>query len=308
MKSHVGSASSLADRRRGLVAAAARAYIRRGPTQLGKRLVYRAVGRAAKGAGPVVARTGFGFRMFCDLEDLIQSYIYHFGVWEPDVSAFLARRLRPGDVFIDVGAHVGYHSLLSARIVGPSGKVVAVEASPRIFTRLKENLALNCADNVVALNVAASDSPGQVQVYAATRRNTGETTIMRERQTLFGERGFRPEGVVPAAPLDAMVQSSDLARAKIVKLDVEGAEGPVLHRVLDRLSDYGEAEFLVELSGEGQLWFEAFEREGYHAYRIENDYRFERYLHAQVEPPRRAREAPADQADIIFSRIDAETL
>jgi hypothetical protein len=62
----------------------------------------------------------------CRLPDVIQNYVYLFGTWEPDLTAFMRRRLRPGDTFIDVGANIGYLSTLGSKLVGPHGVVVAI--------------------------------------------------------------------------------------------------------------------------------------------------------------------------------------
>ena len=68
---------------------------------------------------------------YCDPRDLIQRMILHFGVWEPDVSRVIEQSLAPGDVFVDIGANIGYDTLLASSRVGPTGRVVSIEASPR---------------------------------------------------------------------------------------------------------------------------------------------------------------------------------
>lgn len=76
----------------------------------------------------------------------------------------MAERLKPGDVFVDVGANIGYFSLLASKLVGPGGRVVAIEASPEVFDLLRRNLELNKAHNVRAVNVAISDREGSLQL------------------------------------------------------------------------------------------------------------------------------------------------
>src|ERR1700726_3197509 len=73
------------------------------------------------------ATTYFGARIACDEVDFIQCMISRFGVWEPDVSHVIERNLGRGEVFIDIGANIGYDSLLAASLVGDAGAVVAVE-------------------------------------------------------------------------------------------------------------------------------------------------------------------------------------
>jgi hypothetical protein len=62
--------------------------------------------------------TYFGATFECDLVDLIPNYIYHFGVWEPNISNLIQTRLKAGDVFCDIGANIGYHSLLASKLFG----------------------------------------------------------------------------------------------------------------------------------------------------------------------------------------------
>src|SRR5688572_19963716 len=97
-----------------------------------------------------------GDRFECDLPDLIQLYIHLFGVWEPDLAAFMRSRLRAGDAVADVGANVGFDTMLASRAVGDTGRVVAIEAAPPVFNRLRVTLQINGSPtNVRAINKAA---------------------------------------------------------------------------------------------------------------------------------------------------------
>ena len=71
--------------------------------------------------------------------------------WEADVSGFIRRRLAAGMTFVDVGAHVGYFSVLASRIVGETGQVFAVEVEPRNLELLRANLWRRRCDNVTVL-------------------------------------------------------------------------------------------------------------------------------------------------------------
>ena len=68
-----------------------------------------------------IAQTRFGGKLYCDPKDFIQSMIYHFGIWEPNVSWVIQQLLSDGDVVADIGANIGYDSLLSSKAVGESG-------------------------------------------------------------------------------------------------------------------------------------------------------------------------------------------
>src|SRR5882757_4827335 len=98
-----------------------------------------------------IVRARFGARFAVDTQDLIQRYIYMFGVWEPHMTRWLQSRLRPGDTFVDVGANIGYYSILASRLVGDEGRVVALEASPAFHQQLLKQVRLNEGRNVRAV-------------------------------------------------------------------------------------------------------------------------------------------------------------
>jgi FkbM family methyltransferase len=236
----------------------------------------------------------------------VQTYIYIFGVWEPAISAWLAGILRPGDTAIDVGANVGYDTLLAADRVGPGGRVRAIEASPALYRALAANLLLNDAANVDPVNAAASDRDGTLPVYLHGADNLGGTTVLPD---LAAERGARFEAHVRAAPLPALVPVADLLAARAVKIDVEGAEWAVVDGIRDLLPAM-RADFLVEataqgLSAHGRTAADLvglFEASGYRAWEIENRYDVDAYLDARPPPPRPLAGTDFEQADLLFTR------
>src|ERR1019366_3290126 len=78
----------------------------------------------------VQAETVFGCTLYVDTRETGGRYIYYFGIWEPNLTRWIQERLSPDDTFIDVGANIGYYSLLAAKL---GSQVVAIEAAPRTF-------------------------------------------------------------------------------------------------------------------------------------------------------------------------------
>lgn len=260
---------------------------------------------------PFVASTVFGMTVKGDAKDIIQQYIYYFGVWEPHITRWISRRLEPGDTFVDVGANVGYYSLLASRLVGEGGAVVAIEASPRTFEELRANLALNGVSNVRAVNLAASECEGSVRIYRGHEHNTGLTTILEGR-------GFELECEVRAAPLSAILHSEEARNARLFKIDVEGAEWSVVAG-MESLIGGGrpDLEIIMEVNPEllarqGRTPDELirpFSDAGFHPYAIENDYSPLSYIPLPPEkPPQRIRSSIQGAMDIVLSRRDAEHL
>jgi len=267
--------------------------------------------------GPVeVEGRAFDGAVFrCRLPDLIQMYIHLFGVWEPDVTAFIRRRLSAGDVFIDVGANVGYDTLLASKCVGERGRVVAIEASQAIHAELVENLRRNDSpENVRHVNRAAARERGTIRTYIGPTHNVGlSSTVAR--------RGLVAEADVESMPLADLLEEDEIARARLVKVDVEGAEADVLAGMESFLEQCGEnVEIVAEVSPE--WWADRdrsvadllgpFVERGFHVYEIPNNYWPWRYLWPNdVSPPRRVRRdlsARTGRIDIVLSRIDADAL
>ena len=178
-----------------------------------------------------IGKTYFGAVMNCNLSDLIQSYVFHFGVWEPEISHLISEILQPGDVFVDVGANVGYDTLLGSSLVGSRGQVIAIEASPTTFDELKKNIALNNSTNIRTVNAAVSDRVGKLDLFDMSARNRGAAT------TLAG-RGGKLIASVDALPLGQILTPTEMRGVRLVKIDVEGAEPMILNNIVDNIEAF----------------------------------------------------------------------
>jgi FkbM family methyltransferase len=285
----------------------ARSYVRHAPGAVAKPLlVRRLVEPSLRGRPrPFVTRTVDGFHMAGNTRDMIQRYLYVFGVWEPELSGLLRSRLRPGRTFIDVGANIGYFSLLASGLVGAHGRVVAFEPLPETYEQLRANLERNAARNVRALNVAAGRAAGVVTLYGGDVGNSGTTTMVADR-TLHA--------VAQAAvrPLDDLLTEDEVATARLVKIDVEGAEPDVvagLCGALDAMPD--DVEVVVEISpgADAARMLELFASRGFGAYHLRNDYRLTSYARRTVcATAPRLRGPVTERMDVVLSRTDVDEL
>ncbi|MFJ8360610.1 FkbM family methyltransferase [Streptomyces sp. NPDC093984] len=293
-----------------------RRYVRDAPGSLGKALV------AARFLNPHlrdhprrrVVETRFGARFAVDTQDLIQRYLYLFGVWEPHMTRWIQRRLKPGDGFVDVGANIGVFSVLASHLVGDRGQVVAIEASPAFHHRLLQQARLNGCRNIRAVNAAVSDAPTTLTFVLASSRNMGANSIVPYDGP--AESTFE----IDALPLPELLDPQEIANARVIKIDVEGAEGRVvrgLAPVLDKLRP--DAEITVEVTPErmarlgdrAEDLMSTMADAGFHAYRLANDYAAESYPRALSGTPGvavRLRGPVVEETDVVFSRVDAETL
>jgi FkbM family methyltransferase len=122
-----------------------------------------------------------------------------------------------GDVVFDVGAGIGAEALLFSRLVGPSGRVVSIEAHPATYARLDRLCSVNRLENVTPLQVAVSDDDGEVVL-------SDDPGHLQNRLVDPDEPGIR----VPARRLDTIAEDLGVAQVDLLKMNVEGAEALAL--------------------------------------------------------------------------------
>ncbi|MEU2354585.1 FkbM family methyltransferase [Streptomyces misionensis] len=132
------------------------------PGRLGKPLAARLSDHLKHHPLTAPARTFDGAVFPVVTSDVIQLYLWLFGAWEPHLAAWMCARLTPGETVVDAGAHTGYFTVLTSRLVGPAGRVVAIEPSPAFHRALCANLAANGCGDVRTINAAVSDAPGRM--------------------------------------------------------------------------------------------------------------------------------------------------
>jgi FkbM family methyltransferase len=156
--------------------------------------------------------------MELDLSEHIQRMVY-LGAYERWETGLVRRHLRTGMCFIDIGANVGYFTVLAARAVGPSGRVIAVEPSGYAADRLARTVAENRLGNVWLERVGLGRQAGEVTLYDPLPDN--------HTPTMLGEAGT-PGIIVPVRRLDDCLDDWDVDRVDLMKMDVEGYEPAVL--------------------------------------------------------------------------------
>jgi len=175
----------------------------------------------------VDVRVSGGFRIFADTSDFVGSTLATTGVWEPHVTRRFQSILSPGDVFVDVGAHIGYYTLLASKLVGAEGHVYALEPARTTYEALCSNLALNGVANVTALRIAAGAEDGRALLYDAPPGHSGRASI-RDLSGSAGAGGVAGATGVDVRPVASVVPQSERERVRLVKIDVEGYEAEVL--------------------------------------------------------------------------------
>jgi FkbM family methyltransferase len=158
-----------------------------------------------------------GHLMWLDEKDALELATNE--TYEPVETALIKKVLKPGDVFVDIGANIGYYTLLAARLAGPGGRVIAFEPDPCNFQLLGKNIRQNGYSNVVPLNLAVSDRSQNAQLFRS-KTNPGDHRIW--------DSGDRRESVpIRTVSLDEYFKKLD-KRVHFIKMDIQGAEAKAL--------------------------------------------------------------------------------
>jgi FkbM family methyltransferase len=164
-----------------------------------------------------------------------------YGAYEPETTAWLRESLGPGMTFVDLGAHIGYYTLLAARAVGPSGRVFAFEPTRGTFEILRRNVELNGYGAVVTL------------VQHAVCERSGPVTMFLDAATSVSAKMFQVDATQPCESVEAVSLDEYFAgfgwpSVHIVKLDIEGAERPAIDGMAELLRRNEKIRLIVELN------------------------------------------------------------
>ena len=173
-----------------------------------------------------------GFEMELDCNEWIQLQLAMDGEVEEDLVSVLGSLLKYGGVFIDVGAHVGFISLVARRLVGPQGTVVALEPQPYNCERLLRNWEINRFNNLHLLVAAAGDRDGFVRLPQQANTDKARLSL-----AIGMADALNLDFIVPIRQLDSLSEVSNLKCIDVIKIDVEGFELQVLrgaNNILER--------------------------------------------------------------------------
>ncbi len=190
------------------------------------------------GEHTLLTQTVFGHLVHLDTRDtsLLPSLVVR-GYWEPGVTRALLRIVRAGQHVVEVGANVGWFSLLFAARVGPGGSVTAFDANPRMVELLRRTLAANgYAASVRVVPLAVTDRPGRATLHRLQRQQGSSSLYAFTPAELAGWDDEPAPLDVEATSLDAFF-GSDGPPPDVIKLDAEGAEPAILagaQRLLER--------------------------------------------------------------------------
>ncbi len=184
-----------------------------------------------------------GFQIHVDLEDMgdVTHSLLSRGVYDPQMTSVLKETVKPMMYCVDVGANIGYFSILMSKLVGPHGRVGAFEPAPKNFDLLKKSIFLNGCERNTAL------------YWEAVSSKTGKSTLSINKE-FQGSHYLIPEGMgipVDTVKLDDYFCDLDYGSIDLVKIDVQGAEVEVLKGMKELRTKYPNMTIIVEYLPEG---------------------------------------------------------
>lgn len=172
-----------------------------------------------------------GLFMQVDAKDHIQKSIFWYGAYEKDVSRVWQQLVNRDSVILDIGANIGYFSLLAAA-KAKDGKVFSFEPVSFFRDCLQQNMALNAIENYEALSFAISNKNEPTNFYLADGANLGMSG-MRPPENFSGR-----QEQIQTIVLDEWVENKALTAIDFIKLDIEGAEKKALDGMNKTLSRF----------------------------------------------------------------------
>lgn len=242
-----------------------------------RRVLNRVAGHAHFDNAPTVHVRGklHGYRMTLHTADWAERWTFMLGrYYEAHTQMLFLKGLRPGDVFVDIGANIGMTMLVAARCVGPSGRVIAFEPNPRVYQRLTDHIRANALEKIVdARNCGVADAAGELELHVPL--HTGQATFAPLERDEHG----RAAGAVR---VPVRIGDDELAHSPqgpmMIKIDVEGFECRVLAGLKNTLAARGPAvvceavESLLARAGDSlPRLFEQMHAAGYHAHSVEHE-------------------------------------
>lgn len=198
-------------------------------------------------------------------DQFIDRRILIFNEYEPELIKVLKTLLKEGDNIMDIGANIGYISLVAAQLIKGNGHVFSFEPSPEMYDKLKTNILENHTSNITAFPFAISNHIGDAQFFI---NNTGNSGMSSFRQ----DNSVSPIKV-NAITIDSILQK--LPKIRLLKIDIEGAEFKAISgmksfiqrdrpTIIIEFTD----QFLQQMDSSSSDLFQLLENHGYHLWRI----------------------------------------
>jgi FkbM family methyltransferase len=209
-----------------------------------------------------------GIKMELGITDVVQRNLLVTGRWDSEIGRVLQLYLKPGSTFVDIGANIGYFSLMASRLVGEKGMVFSFEPSRRALEILLKHIRINRCSNIVVISTGIGEQNSLGHLRLATPNNIGASSF-REKLSAVGEE------LTAVVSLDKLFDGMEIT-PDLIKIDVEGYELHALRgmtQLLRRCSPTVICEvtedFLSDLGASATQICDLVEGLGYRAYIVQ---------------------------------------
>jgi len=216
--------------------------------------------------GRNVMRTRYGFDIEVDRFDALKWCLHYFGAFEPQISEAWTKLIRPGGTVVDLGGNVGYHAMLAASLVGPSGRVLTFEPCRAVFDQLVANAERNGFSQITATQAAVCDEVGFADLHCLGDNEQAQGSLSWRDGVHRLER-------VPTITFDQAAEMVDTREIDLIKLDVEGAEDRIVP-IMSRHDFRDDCVMFIEIGPQnvGTEVLAPLLARGFHGRRIGNTY------------------------------------
>lgn len=187
------------------------------------------------GNNRVLSKTVYGQKIICSASDIsLTPHIIHDGYWENWITKVFLEIVKPGMTVLDIGANIGYYSLLAASRVGATGKVISFEANPELADILASNFSINGYLNFSTVNNIAVYSEEKQIPFTLCRKHLGSSSLWMNEKVANAYYDHAETIIVQAKPLDSVIPKE--TQVDFIKMDAEGAELHILkggHRIIN---------------------------------------------------------------------------
>ncbi len=212
---------------------------------LGKRIFKTIVGEKKQ---IIQIKTKYNFLIRLTKYQYLMSGYFFLGETNPLETNLVRKLLTKGDVFFDIGAHIGWYTLNASQIVSGTGKVYAFEPNPDIYNECKENCTINNMNNVIIEKIALSDKDGTDTFWVGD--DMGGSLIKENTQKLT--IGYDVEKIkVKTEKINTFCKNKKIKKIALIKIDVEGAEMKILAYAEEIIKKY-KPSFIIEILDEKQ--------------------------------------------------------
>lgn len=159
--------------------------------------------------------------------------------FEEATTSIFKQFLKKGDIVIDIGAHVGYYTLIAARRVGPTGKVYAFEPDPTNYAILQKNIKLNGYHNIIPVRKAIADRTAQMSLFLSNKDSMAHSLYC---DSFVDEKSVDIE----TTTLDEFIPSGEYSSISMIKMDIEGSEPKALEGMQHLAAESRSLKLIVE--------------------------------------------------------------